>query len=246
MIMQALQAALAAPCIRVRYTGKYAHAAAVLDVGTVGTPFLRLGVSDTSLADAATNVATVITANTVLNLRDVVASVKNWSATTASHDVREGEFECELANGLYNDEFGGTVNQYAAAAGTLQLKNTWQDALLIDDDVAGTTSLRIPKCGTSNAQVAILNISGHPGTSATPTVTRAIYDLDGNLLITVASAIANATDALLNPNRPTFNEPTIFGKGPVVVRDTCGTVGHNTATTMMVEYGFPKSSNWND
>jgi len=243
MIMQALQAAQAAPCIRVRYTGKYAYAAAVLDVGTVAVPFLRLGVSDTDLADAVTNVATVITADGTLNLRDVVSSVKNWSATTASHDVLEGNFEAELSNGLYNDEFGGSVNQYAAAAGSLQLKNTWQGALLIDDNVAGHTSLRLPVAGVSNGQVTILNISGYPGTSGTPTVTRAIYALDGTSLWTTA-AIATATGALLNPNRPTFNEPTIFGNGPVVVRDTCANVAHNTATTMLVEWGLPQAKNF--
>jgi hypothetical protein len=115
--------------------------------------------------------------------------------------------------------------------------------LLIDDDVAGHTSLRLPVAGTSNDKVTILNISGHPGTSGTPTVTRTIYNLAGTALWTTG-AIATATDALLNPNRPTFNEPTIFGNGPVVVRDTCGTVGHNTATTMMVEWGFPQAKNW--
>ena len=243
MIMHSTQAAQAAPCIRIRYTGKYAYGAAVLDVGTVGTPFLRLGVSDTSLADAVTNVATVITANATLNLRDVIASVKNWSATTASHVVREGEMEAEIWNGLYSDEFGGTVNQYAAAAGTLQLKNTWQPALLIDDNVAGHTSLLLPLPALSKGQVVISNIEGVPGTSGTPTVTRTIYSLDGTALWTTG-AIATATSALLNPNRPTFTEPTIFGNGPVVVRDTCANVAHNTATTMAVSWGFPQAKSW--
>ena len=243
MIMQATSAAQAAPCIRARYTGKYKYAAAVLDVGTVAVPFLRVGVSDTSLADAVTNVATVITADGTLNIRDIVAQVKNHSATTTSHDINEGEFEAEISNALYNDVFGGSANQYAAAAGALQLKNTWQGILLIDDNVSGHTSLRLPVAGTSNAQVTVLNISGFPGSTGTPEVTRTIYSLDGTSLWTTG-AIASATGALLNPNRPTFVEPTVFGNGPVVVRDTCSNVAHNTATTMMVEWGFPQAKNW--
>jgi len=243
MIMHSTQAAQAAPCIRIRYTGKYAYASAVLNVGTVAVPFIQLGVSDTSLADAVTNDATVITADATYNLRDVIASIKNWSATTASHVVREGEFEAEIWNGLYNDEFGGSVNQYAAAAGSLQLKNDWQGALLIDDNVAGHTSLLLPLPALSKGQVVISNICGFAGTTGTPTVTRTIYDLDGNSLWTTGS-IATATDALLNPNRPTFTEPTIFGNGPVVVRDTCANVAHNTATTMAVSWGFPQAKSW--
>ena len=243
MIMQSTQAAQAAPCIRIKYTGKYAFSAAVLNVGTASVPFLRLGVSDTSLADAVTNVATVITANGTLNLRDVVASVKNWSATTASHVVREGEFQCELWNGLYNDVFGGSVNQYAAAAGSLELKGEWQGCLLIDDNVSGHTSLLLPLPSVSHDKVVISNIEGYPGTSATPTVTRTIYDLDGNSLWTTG-AIAIATGALLNPNRPTFTEPSILGNGPVVVRDTCANVAHNTATTMQVLWATPQPRNY--
>lgn len=242
MLMHSNSAAQAAPCVRARYTGKYAYAAAVLDVGTVAVPFLRLGVSDTSLADAVTNVATVITADGTLNIRDVVASICNWSATTASHDVQEGEFQAELWNAIYSDEFGGSVNQYAAAAGSLNLKNAWQPLLLIDDNVAGHTSLMLPPPAMSKAPAVISNIEGHPGTSGTPTVTRTIYDKNGNVLWTTG-AIATATDALLNPNRPTFVEPVVWD-GPVIVRDTCANVAHNTATTMQVTWAFAQPKNY--
>ncbi len=240
--MQSKQAALALPCIRARYTGKYEYAALVLDVGTPAAPVLKLGVSDTSLADAVTNVATIITGDGTLNIRDVVASVRNHSATTASHVVQEGEFDCEISNAVYSDVFGGSANQYAAAAGSVNLKNTWRDALLIDDDVAGTTTLRLPPCGMSNGPVVILNITGHPGTSGTPTVTRTILDIDGTELWSTG-AIATATDALLNPNIPTFAEPTMFSSKVVVVRDTCSNVAHNTATTLTVTYALAQAKN---
>lgn len=239
MIMNASQMAQAAPCIRVRYSGRYDHAALVLDVSSAAAPILKLGVSNTSLADAVTNAATVITGDGTLTLRDVIASIGNWSATTASHDVLEREFDAELWNGLYNDVFGGSVNQYAAAAGSLQLKGTWQPALLIDDDVAGHTSLMLPPPAVSKDVCVISNIEGVPGTSGTPTVTRTIYDKDGNALWTTG-AIASATSALLNPNRPTFTEPCIFSNGPVIVRDTCATVAHNTGTNVVVTWGIPR------
>lgn len=239
MIMNASQMAQAAPCIRVRYSGRYDHAALVLDVSNGAAPILKLGVSNTSLADAVTNAATVITADGTLTLRDVIASIGNWSATTASHDVLEREFDAELWNGLYSDVFGGSVNQYAAAAGSLQLKGTWQPALLIDDNVAGHTSLMLPPPSVSKDVCVISNIEGVPGTSGTPTVTRTIYDKDGNALWTTG-AIANATSALLNPNRPTFTEPCIFSNGPVIVRDTCANVAHNTSTNVVVTWGIPR------
>lgn len=240
MIMNASQMAQAAPCIRVRYSGRYDHAALVLDVGSVAAPILKLGVSNTSLADAVTNAATVITADGTLTLRDVIASIGNWSATTASHDVLEREFDAELWNGLYSDVFGGSVNQYAAAAGSLQLKGTWQPALLIDDNVAGHTSLMLPPPAVSKDVCVISNIEGVPGTSGTPTVTRTIYDKDGNALWTTG-AIATATSALLNPNRPTFTEPCIFDNGPVIVRDTCANVAHNTSTNVVITWGIPRT-----
>ncbi len=239
MIMNASQMAQAAPCIRVRYSGRYDHAALVLDVSNLAAPILKLGVSNTSLADAVTNAATVITADGTLTLRDVIASIGNWSATTSNHDVLEREFDAELWNGLYSDVFGGSVNQYAAAAGSLQLKGTWQPALLIDDNVAGHTSLMLPPPAVSKGVCVISNIEGVPGTSGTPTVTRTIYDKDGNALWTTG-AIKNATSALLNPNRPTFTEPCIFSNGPVIVRDTCANVAHNTSTNVVVTWGIPR------
>jgi hypothetical protein len=239
MIMTASQMAQAAPCIRVRYTGRYDYASLVLNVGTAATPYIQLGVSNTSLADAVTNDEMVITSDGTLTLRDVIASICNWNTTTASHDVLEREFDAELWNGLYTDVFGGAVNQYAAAAGSLNLKTGWQSALLIDDNVSGHTSLMVPTPSISKDICAISNIEGYPGSSGTPTVTRTIYDKDGNALWTTG-AIATATSALLNPNRPTFTEPCLFGNGPGIVRDTCSDVAHNTATTTVVTWGIPR------
>lgn len=238
-VTQSISAAIAEPCIQLTYKGPYAYAAAVLVVSSPTAPVLSVGVSDTSLADAVSNAAAVITGDGTLTLRDVVASLKLHQATTASHVVRECEFEAVLWNAIYSDVFGGSSSPYAAAAGVINLKNTPTGILIIDNDVAGTTSLRIPVPSVSNGPVAISNVAGHPGTSGTPTVTREIYDLDGNVLATLDSAVASATDALLNPNRPTFVNPVILHSGPVVVRDTCGTAGHNTTTTLKVEYAIP-------
>jgi len=242
MLMHIKAASLAAGAIRVRYTGKYKYASLALAIGTPAAPVLQLGVSDTSLADAVTNDATVITGDATLNHRDVVASINNWLATTASHEVLEGDFKAELYNSLYSDIFGGTATPYPAAAGSLNLKNEWQNALIIDDDATGFgyTSLMIAPPSMSKGPIAIKEISGHPGTSGNPTVTRAIYDMDGNVLVTTAAAVASATDALL---LKTFSEPVVFD-GPVIVRDTCATEGHNDATTMIVMYAFPQAKNF--
>jgi len=238
-VSQSLSAAIAEPCIQINYKGQYAYAAAVLVVSTPAAPVLSLGVSDTSLADAVSNAATVITGDGTLTLRDVVAAIKLWNASTASHVVNEGEFEAVLWNAIYSDVFGGSSSPYAAAAGTLNLKNTNTGILIIDNDVAGYTSLRIPAPSVSNGPVAISNIQGFAGSSGTPTVTRAIYDLAGNVVAAIATSVASATSDLLNPHRPTFWNPTVLANGPVVVRDTCATPAHNTATTMTVEYQFP-------
>ena len=242
MIMQSFQAALADPYIRVRYTGKYDFAAAVLDVSAPAAPVFSLGVSNTSLADAVTNKATVLTGDTTLTLRDLVASIKNWSATTTGHDVLQGKFEAELMGGIYTDVFGGGSSPYESAASSLNLKGTWQEALINDDNVSGLTNILLPPPSVSRGAVAIKNITGHPGTSGTPTVTRTIYDLDGNSLWSTG-AIATATDALLNTNVPTFVEPIAFASGPVVVRDSCSNVAHNIATTLTVTWATVSAPN---
>lgn len=237
MLMQIKSAALASGAIRVRYHGAYAYAVATLTVSTPAAPVLKLGVSDTSLAAAVSAAQTVITGNATLNHRDVVAAINNWFDTTAARAVLEGDFVCELYNSLNTDIFGGTATPYAADAGTLNLKNTWQNALVIDDNAEGFgyTSVMIPPPSMSKGKVAIKEISGHAGTSGTPTVTRTIYNKDGTSLWT-SGAVATATDALL---LKTFAEPVVFD-GPVIVRDTCTTAAHNTATTMTVMYGFPQ------
>jgi len=246
MLMKLKSAALAAPCIRMRYTGKYAYATWVL-VETAATPVLSLGVSDTSLAAAATAAQTVITGDLTFTLRDVVQSINNWIDTTAARAVLQGDFQAGLYNALYSDVFGnGTAAQFAAATGTVQLKNTWAGAIIKDDAANGSshTSLMIaPPSMSPGGMVAIKEVTGHPGTSGTPTVTRAIYDMDGNSLVSTA-AIGSATDALLAVALPAFAEPVILCDGPVIVRDTVETYGHNDATTMRVMYSFPQAKNF--
>jgi len=245
MLMKLKSAALAAPCIRVRYTGKYAYASLVL-VKTAAAPILSLGVSDVSLADSVTNTEVVITGNLTFNLRDVVQSINNWLDTTSTQAVLQGDFQAELYNALYSDIFGNaTAAQFETAAGTVQLKNVWGDALIKDDNANGSshTSLMIAPPSMSHGMVVIKEITGHPGTSGTPTVVRSIYDMDGNLLASSGS-IGSATDALLAAALPAFAEPVILCDGPVIVRDTVATCGHNDATTMRVMYGFPQAKNF--
>lgn len=241
MLFHLKAAALGEGCIRVRYHGKYAYASLVLS-GTT-THILSLGVSDTSLAAAAAALQTVITDNATLTIRDVVAAINAWNDTTAARAVLQGDFEAEILNAIESDVFGGTTSMYVAEAGTTtNLKNAWMNNLIIDNDVSGTTSLRVPHPSISKASCIIKSIKGHAGTSGTPTVTRTIYDSAGNILDS-SGAIDAATDALLIAALPVYDEPIVFD-GPVVVRDTCGTVGHNTATTMKVQYAFAQAKNY--
>jgi hypothetical protein len=246
MIMHSKSAALAAPAIRWKYTGKYAYASLKLTVSSPTAPVLALGVSDTDQAAAVTAEQTVITGNGTLNLRDVVESINNWLDTTAARAVLQGDFRAELANALYSDIFGGTATPFETAAGTLNGKNTWQDGLIVDDNAEGfgyTSLMLAPYSMGLKGPVVLKEITGVPGTSGTPTVTRNVYDQDGNLLATSGS-IATATAALLLAALPAWGEPVILGNGPIVIRDTCATAAHNTGTTMRATYGFPSAKNF--
>ncbi len=242
MIMQSLAAALGEAAISVKYDGPYAYASWVLVPGTTA-PALSLGVSDTSLADATSNAEAVITGDGTLTLQDVVAAIEMWTTSTASHVVNEREFQCEINNAIYTDVFGGSSAAYVAAAGTVQLKGAFVGCLAIVNGNTGTITVRVPPRALSHNVITIKDISGHPGTSGTPTVTRQILGNDGTVYYT-SGAIATATDALLKPNgvaAPLFFEPIMFSGGPVVVRDTCGTAAHANATTMFVMWGLPKA-----
>ena len=244
MIMQSLAAKIGEAAIRVKYDGPYAFASLVLNVSTPAAPILQLGVSDTSLADATSNAETVITGDATLTLQDVVAAVEMWNTSTASHVVQEREFECEIYNAIYTDVFGHSASaNYVTAAGVLNLKGAFVDCLIMVNTIAGTITVRVPPPSLSKNVITIKDISGHPGTSGTPTVTRQILGNDGTVYYT-SGAIATATDALLKPNgvaAPLFFEPILFAGGPVVVRDTCATPAHADATTMFVMWGLPKA-----
>lgn len=245
MIMQSLQAAQNAPCIRVRYTGEFQHAAFLLNVSTPTEPFVQLGVSNTDLTAAAAAAETVITGDGSLTLRDVVAAINNWFSNTEGREVLEKNFEAVIWNGLYTDVFGAATSPYSASAGTVrELKNTWHGELLIvdDSDNVGYTSLRLPPPQQGNGAAVVLNISGLTGTSGTSTVTRSIYDLDGNVLWSTGE-VADATDALMNPNRPTFVEPVMFSSKPIVIRDTVAAAAENIGTTMQATWALMQAKN---
>jgi hypothetical protein len=241
MIMQSLAAAIGEAAIRVKYDGPYAYAALVLVPGTTA-PALSLGVSDTSQADAVSNAEAVITGDGTLTLQDVVAAIEMWNTTTASHVVQEREFECDIFNAIYTDVFGGSSAAYVAAAGVLNLKNTFVGCLIIVNGNTGTITIRVPPPALSKNTITIKDISGHAGTSGTPTVTRQILGNDGTVYYS-SGAIANATDALMKPSvvAPLFFEPLQFAGGVVVVRDTCATPAHANATTVNVMWGLPKA-----
>jgi len=234
MIMRVKQAALAEGAIMIRYTGPFAYASAKLTVSSPAAPVLQVGVSDTSLAAAAAAVKTVITGDGTLTHRDVVAAVNAWYDTTAATEVKQGEFEVEMLHSLETDVFGGTTSPYAADAGTSDnLKNTWVNKLIIDNDAddTGYVSVRLPDPELSKGPVAIR--------TGTPTITRSIYKGDGTLVWSLGS-VATATGALLAVD---FEEPVIVADGPVVVRDTAATPAHMTETTMAVMYGYPSGQN---
>lgn len=242
MIMQSLAAKIGEAAIRVKYDGPYAYAALVLVPGTTA-PALTLGVSDTSLADAVSTAEAVITGDGTLTIQDVIAAVEMWNTLTASHVVNEHEFQCEIDAAIYPDVFGGAAAAYVAAAGVLNLKGAFVGQLIIVNGNTGTITVRVPPSALSKNSITIKDITGHPGTSGTPTVTRQILGNDGTVYYT-SGAIATATDALLKPNgvaAPLFFEPILFAGGPVVVRDTCGTAAHANATTMFVMWGLPKA-----
>lgn len=237
MIMQLETAALAEDAIEIKYIGKYDYAACFIDDngGADASPLISLGVSDTDLAAAVTAMQTVVTGSATMDIQEVIATIGLWNDSTAARKVLQGDWKCRQFNSLLNDtvyaastalfeDDDGTTNNY---------KDGWKGALTWDNNATGVgfVTLRVPQECEFNGAIAIKEISGHLGTSATPTVTRTIYNKAGTAQWSLGS-VASATSALL---LKTFAEPVKFGS-PVYVRDTAANVAHATATTMSVMY----------
>jgi len=236
MIMEMASAALAENAIEIRYDGDYDYASAVCDDsgGAASSPLISLGVSNTSLAAAVSAAQTVYTGTSTGDIQEVIAKLGIWYDTTAAREVFAGDFKVRQFNSLLNDSiYHASAAKFEDDAGTTNLKNTWTGFLTWDNNVdsTGFVTLRIPTQAEFNNVVAVKELSGHSGTSGTPTLTRTIYNAAGTSKWS-SGATATATSALM---LKTFAEPVMFG-GPIIVRDTAGTVGHLNATTMSVMF----------
>ncbi len=243
MKMQYSAASLAESAFYITYKGVYDYAVLVLDVAAPTAMLARLGVSNTSLADAVSNVATVATGGAAVTMEHVRRLINLHSATTASHVVKEEDFQCELLHCRGNDLFyHASVTPIVADTGTVNLKAGWAELGVWDNDATGVgfVTLRVPHPGVSKGEILVRAISGLTAlsaTTATDTVTRDVTNGAGDRTVFTTGSVANATAALLAKD---FLEPVGLGaRGPIVLRDAVtNDVANCDFTSLAVVWGL--------
>jgi len=253
MLLQLTKMALAESAVQVKYCGKKAFAAVVVDAdgGADSSPAITLGVSDTSLAEAATNAVACFTGAADSTVNHIVAAIKNCSGGTVGGDdeISIGDFDCRLncdwgAKSVYD----ASKTEYIDNAGTTtNYRNDWADVLTRDNDAdsVGRMCVRIPPARMGSGPVGIRMITGMMSSAAAETaitngITRNIRDDDGNILWYVTDATPTSAELKFDLG------DIVVWPFPVVVEEVMINQSTNYAeadyTTTAILWGFPPNN----
>lgn len=226
-----LKMTLLEAAIQVKYRGMKQFAIVEIDAdgGAGASPLISLGVSDTSLAQAVTNMVTVFTGTTTSEMRDIVANIANGSGGTidADDDIKIGDFMCRLKNSIESDDaYHATVDMFSDDAGatTNFRSDEWEDTLLWVNDATsvGACRLKVPQPEVSEGGVGIESIAGascdDDGTTVTTGIKRSLLDKDGNVLWTISHATLARGDTDTDKD---WGALVVFDNGPHMFKDEC-------------------------
>jgi len=244
--------ALAEAAIQVKYRGNKAFAIVEVDGdgGAGSSPLISLGVSDTSLAQAVTNMVTVFTgaaSGASSEMRDVVANINGGSGGTidGDDDIKIGDFMCRLKNSIESDSiYHAAIAMFEDEAGTNNVREGWTDSLTWDNDVDSVAAVRlkIPQPDVSEASVGIETIKGVTCQSTNATIVagikRELLDQEGTVLWTASEATLEFGDTEIDKD---FGFLIAFDNGPLMVKDSLLTASNSselTKTAGVVTWGF--------
>ena len=259
MLQHIAAMALGESAIQVMYRGKKSFAAIVIDAegGANYSPKVSLGVSDTSVSQAVTNIATAFTGTSASTLDDLIVAINNCLGGTVDgdDDIKLGDFQARIKDSLRTDSLYSTVAaEFTDEDGTSQnLKgyvdsttgSNWFSTLVRDNDANGVGAIykRLPPPDIGNGPVAIGTITGissKSGTAITNGLVREIFDDKGTVMWTYSAASPTAAGAKFYFE----NGPIVFD-GPVVVRDSVlasGEYAEMVATTTAITWGQPANN----
>jgi len=257
MLLNYSSMALGESAIEVMYKGNKGFATIVIDAngGAGASPLVSLGVSDTDVATAVTNVVVAFTGLTTSTLDDLVVAISNTYGGTVDgdDDIKMNDFQCRIKDGIRSDSiYHATVAEFADEAGTAQNlkgysdstnKSNWFSTLVRDNDAEGVYSIykRIPEPSMSKGAIALRQIGGVStktgGTALDSGLKRTIYSDAGDVLWTLSVAAPTAANMAFD-----LDDPIVFdGAGPIIVKDEClasGEYADLDATTTYMTWGY--------